>query len=74
MEKLQFIAKPKWWWLVGIPWGFLGAYNLYRQEINTKAPPIFDITDDVHWIVWFLIFLIVQLFSIKLGKIFRLLN
>jgi hypothetical protein len=60
MSKIENIAKPTWRWLFTVPFGFMTVYNLYRQEINPKLPPLITFLRNWQWTTWFLLLLLVS--------------
>src|SRR6266508_5950008 len=69
MEKMQYIIKPLWKWLVSFPFALIGFYDLYRQEINPNAPLLIGILGNWNWKIWLLLFLLILIIAIIEGVI-----
>lgn len=69
MEKWKYIAKPLWRWFIVTPFTLVTAYNLFRQEIYTSAPPLISAIKDIHWLWWLLITLVIVVLIVVEGYI-----
>jgi len=58
-NQVEYIAKPLWRWIFLVPFGFMAAYSVWRQEMNPNLPALINIVSDWHWSVWVLIILLV---------------